>query len=42
MLKFNDSDVYDAIYNYYRRNHPSKSQEEIELILKRKCGIGKK
>ena len=42
MCKFNDSEVYDAIYNYYRRNHPSKSQEEIELILKRKCGIDNK
>ena len=42
MIRFDDSEVYDAIYNYFKRNYPSKSKEEIELILKRKCGINKK
>ncbi len=32
---FQSERVYDAVYNYYARNFPSKSPKEIELIVKR-------
>ena len=42
MAKFNSEDVYRAVYNYYARNFPSRSKEQIEEILKQKCGIKKR
>ena len=34
---FNSQTIRDAIYNYYARNFPGKTREEIEDIIKRKC-----
>lgn len=39
MLCYPCKEVYDALYNYYARNHPSKPKETIEKILLEKCGI---
>ena len=41
MRRYPCKEVYDALYKYYARNHPSWPQEKIEEILKRKCGIEK-
>ena len=39
MRKFDSNEIYDALYNYYARNFPSRSRAEIEEILKIKCDI---
>ena len=41
MKRFPCREVYDALYNYYARNFPSRPREQIEEILRRKCGIEK-
>ena len=41
-LKFPTPEVYECLYNYYARNFPSRSQEQIEEILREKCEVVKK
>jgi len=40
--KFTLPEVYDCLYNYYKRNFPSRPREEIEEILREKCTVVKK
>ncbi len=39
MKHFKSENVYNAVYDYYARNFPSRTSEEIELIIKQKCGL---
>ncbi len=39
MKHFHTDEIYDTIYNYYARNFPSRPKEEIDLIIKQKCGF---
>lgn len=39
--RFRCREVYDALYGYYARNFPSRGEEKILEVLKRKCGIDK-
>ncbi len=39
MNHFKSQEIHDAIYSYYARNFTKKSKEEIELIIKQRCGV---
>ena len=39
MDKYPSKEVYDALYHYYYRNCPSRPKEEIERVLREKCGV---